>query len=338
VDSSHLVVSDFGSFLGKKGERLVVKRAGEVVLEAPFHDVEQVSILGSGVTLSTDVIKECSRQGIQLNFVSGSGDPYAKLVSPALTGTVVTRREQLLAYFDERGLKFAKATVAGKIKNQANVLKYFAKHRRHAAPEVHGRIYDGAAKLDALRLDVDRVAGGRVDDAREKLMSLEGQAGRVYWELVRLVLPVEAGFESRERRGATDPVNSLLNYGYGILYHQVSGALSLAGLDNFAGFLHADRAGKPSLVLDMVEVFRQPVVDRVIIAWLNRGFVVDMDGERLADKTRRELAAKVLERLEDQDRYEGAQHRLKTIIQVQCRHLAMFFRGEAPYRPYVAGW
>lgn len=335
---THAVVSEFGSFLGKKGERLVVKRAGEVVLETPFHDLEQVSILGSGVTLSTDVIKECSRQGIQLNFVSGSGDPYAKLVSPALTGTVVTRREQLLAYFDERGVKFAKATVAGKIRNQANVLKYFAKHRRQAAPEVHGRIYDGASKLDDLRLEVDQVSGARVDDARETLMSIEGQAGRAYWELVRLILPEAAGFERRERRGATDPVNSLLNYGYGMLYHQVSGALSLAGLDSFAGFLHADRAGKPSLVLDMVEVFRQPVVDRVVIAWLNRGFVVDMDGEKLADKTRRELVAKVLERLEDQDRYDGAQHRLKTIIQTQCRHLAMFFRGEAQYRPYVAGW
>jgi len=314
MSQSHVVVSDYGSFVGKKAERLQVKRGGKVALEVPFRDLEQVSVLGTGVSLSAAALRECSRHGVQVNFISGSGDPYAKLVSPALTGTVMTRREQLLAYTDNRGATFAKQTVEAKIRNQANVLKYFAKHKRQAAPEVHSR------------------------EIREALLSIEGRAGRAYWGLVAEILPEGVEFRGRERRGATDPVNSLLNYGYGILYHQVSGALSLAGLDVFGGFLHADRAGKPSLVLDMVEVFRQPVVDRTVIAWLNRGYEPVMEGERLADKTRRELADKVLQRLEDQDRYEGAKHRLKTIIQMQCRRLATFLRREAPYRPYVAGW
>jgi len=317
---------------------LVVKRGGDLVVEVPFRDVEQVSLLGGGVTLSADAVRECARYGIQVNFISPSGDPYAKLVSPALTGTVLTRREQLLAYLDARGVEFAKATVAGKLHNQANVLKYFAKHRRQADPDLYGRLYDGAAKLEALRGELAGLSGDRVDDVREQLLSLEGRGGRVYWELVAGILPSVAGFDGRERRGASDPVNSLLNYGYGMLYHQVSGALSLAGLDPFAGFLHADRAGKPSLVLDMVEVFRQPVVDRVVIAWLNRGYEPQMEQDRLSDATRRELAEKVLARLEDEDRFEGAQHRLKTIIEMQCRRLAMFFRREAPYRPYLAGW
>jgi len=338
MSAQHILVSDRGSFIGKKGERLVVKRGGDLVVEVPFRDLEQVSILSSGVSLSTDAVRECARQGIQLNFVSGSGEPYAKLVSPALTGTVITRREQLLAYLDSRGVEFAKATVAGKLHNQANVLKYFAKHRRQADPDLYGRLYDGAGKLEALREELMGLTAERVDDAREQLLSVEGRGGRVYWELVAGILPPSLGFDGRERRGATDPVNSLLNYGYGMLYHQVSGALSLAGLDPFAGFLHADRAGKPSLVLDMVEVFRQPVVDRVVIAWLNRGYEPEMDGDRLSDSTRRELAEKILARLEDEDRFEGAQHRLKTIIQMQCRRLAMFLRGEGHYRPYLAGW
>lgn len=334
----HVLVSDYGSFVGKKGERLVVKKGGELVLEVPFRDLEQVSVLGGGVTFSVDAVRECARQGIQMNFMSSSGDPYAKLVSPALTGTVVTRREQLLAYLDHRGVEFAKTVVGGKLHNQANVLKYFAKHRRQVDPELHGRLYDGAGKLEALRDELTALQADRVEAMREELLAVEGRGGRIYWELVAAILPSAFAFEGRERRGATDPVNSLLNYGYGILYHQVSGAISLAGLDPFAGFLHADRAGKPSLVLDVVEVFRQPVVDRVVIAWLNRGYEPEMEGDRLADATRRELAEKVLARLEDLDRFEGAQHRLKTIIQMQCRRLAMFFRGEGPFRSYVAGW
>jgi len=57
-------------------------------------------------------------------------------------------------------------------------------------------------------------------------------------------------------------VNSALNYGYGILYGQVWGAVMNAGFEPFAGFLHLDRPGKPSLVLDLIEEFRQPIVDR----------------------------------------------------------------------------
>ena len=44
-----------------------------------------------------------------------------------------------------------------------------------------------------------------------------------------------------------------------------------AGLEPFAGFLHVERSGKPSLVLDLMEEFRQPVVDRPILSWLNKG-------------------------------------------------------------------
>jgi len=145
--------------------------------------------------------------------MSGSGEPYAKLVSPALTGTVITRREQLLAYFDSRGVAFAKATVDAKVRNQANVLKYFAKHRRRVDPGLHSRLYDAASKLETLREELKDLAGDAIDDLRERLLSIEGRAGRAYWEMVEAILPEGLAFSGRERRGATDPVNSLLNYG-----------------------------------------------------------------------------------------------------------------------------
>jgi CRISPR-associated protein Cas1 len=44
-----------------------------------------------------------------------------------------------------------------------------------------------------------------------------------------------------------------------------------AGLEPFGGFLHVDRPGKPSLVLDLIEEFRQPIVDRAVLACLTKG-------------------------------------------------------------------
>ncbi|MDI7249439.1 MAG: CRISPR-associated endonuclease Cas1 [Bacillota bacterium] len=334
----HVIVDQYGAFVGKKSERLVVRKDKEVLVEVPFANLEQVTIASGGVSVSTDVIRECVEQGIQINFLSGSGKPYAKITSPHLSGMVITRREQLLAYYDERGLHLARAFVEGKIRNQINVLKYFAKHRRSANAALHRRLYEAAEKMEAIRGELHDLAGSRVDDVRGQMMSIEGRAADEYWQMVGEVILGKVEFVGRERRGATDPFNSMLNYGYGILYQQASGALLLAGLEPYGGFLHADRSGKPSLVLDFVEEFRAQVVDRTIIAMISRGFEPQMEEGRLTQPTRREVADRVLERLESTERYEGEKHKVKTIMQRQARHLATFLRREGNYRPFVASW
>ena len=169
-------------------------------------------------------------------------------------------------------------------------------------------------------------------------------------------------FTTREHQGAADDVNALLNYGYGMLYSQVWSALALAGLEPFAGFLHVDRPGKPSLVLDFIEEFRQPIVDRVVFAMINKKFRVeweepdddaaksahqsakpdadpDAGTQRYLSKgTRRALADRILERLQETERFERKDQKLCNIIQIQARHLAMFLRGERDYQPLVASW
>jgi CRISPR-associated protein Cas1 len=185
---------------------------------------------------------------------------------------------------------------------------------------------------------VDGIAGERVDDARPALLSIEGGAGRQYWTGVRALLEGHAEFETREDRGAPDTVNSALNYGYGILYTQVWGALMNAGLEPFAGFLHVDRPGKPSLVLDLIEEFRQPIVDRAVIAALTKGLEFETREGLLTDESRRAVAGAVLERLESEAGFRGRRHRLKSVIQIQARNLASCLRGGAPYRAFAFKW
>lgn len=333
-----VLVDNFGMSLGKKSERLVVKEKGAVIAETPFRDIRQITITTSGVSISTDVIRECTEYGIQIHFLTPSGKPYANLSSPNLTGTVATRREQILAYLDERGVDLSKAFIEGKIKNQAAVLKYFAKYRRSSNLDMYNRIYEGISSLEKNRQELDSIHGPSIDSVRGQLMSVEGRAANHYWETIKVLLAERADFPGREHRGAADPVNSLLNYGYGILYTQVWGAVVLAGLEPFAGFLHTDRPGKPSLVLDLVEEFRPQVVDRTVVALINRGTEVSLADGRLEDGTRREFASRVLERLDSEESLEGKKYRLKTIIQRQARRLAACLRGEGRYKPYVGSW
>ncbi|MGH9764195.1 MAG: CRISPR-associated endonuclease Cas1, partial [Blastocatellia bacterium] len=334
-----VVVTEFGVSLGKKSERLIVRRNGSVLEEHPLFDVSHVIISSNGVSLSSDLVRECAQAGIPISFLSRSGKPLARLSSPEMAGTVETRRLQMTAYFDIRGVSFALAITRAKIANQSATLKYFGKSRKEAHPELHSLLHQAAKRVSQIagQLDLesllpDEESPERVDFIRASVLSIEGRAGRAYWEALRQIIPPELGFLSREHQGATDLTNSLLNYGYGILYQQVWGAIVLAGLDPFAGFLHVDRPGKPSLVLDMVEEFRQTVVDRTVFGLLTKGVVYKMTEEgRLADEARQEFARRILDRLDSPVRFEGKRERLRAVIQKQARHLACFFRGERDY-------
>jgi CRISPR-associated protein Cas1 len=337
-DKVDLILSDFGLFLGKKSERLVVRKGGETQQEVPLFKLQQVIVASTGVSLSADVVKECADRGIPIYFLSSSGRPYATVLSAGLIGTVATRREQLLAYTDERGIHLAKAFARGKIRNQANFLRYQGKYRKTRQADVYRKLDDAARQILELDRAVDEAEGDDIEAIRPVLLNLEARSAILYWDCLRTTLPQEIPFDTREKRGAEDLVNSCLNYGYGVLYTQIESALVLAGLDPYAGFLHADRSGRPSMVMDLIEEFRQPVVDRTVFGLLNLKVKLEVADGRLTDETRRTVASKVLERLDGLERYDGKKHRLRTIIQRQARAIASFVRGEGRYDPFVASW
>lgn len=338
---NYLVADAFGTHIGKYSERLKVTQNGETLAQAPLLHLEAVLVSSRGVSVSADALEACCANGIPVFFIDSRGEPYASVYSAGLVGTTLTRREQLKAFEDERGVQAALAITEGKIENQAATLKYLAKSRTESDPALHEALHQEAAEVRDVLAGLDALREYPCADAlRNKLMAQEAVAGKRYWAAARRVIPEEYGWTERAGRGATDPVNSLLNYGYGILYGQVERAVVLAGLDPYAGFIHADRPGKPSLVLDLIEEFRQVAVDRVVFGLVNRHYTIKQDERgRLDAEVRRDYAEKILERLETQVPYEGKRHALRGVIQSQARALAAFLRGERPaYNPFLARW
>jgi CRISPR-associated protein Cas1 len=337
---SQIIVSGHGCFLSKKSERLVIKRPdGKVLYQFPLFRLSEIIVSSRGVGLSSDLLEECCERGIRISFLSGGGRPYAMITSPMLNAVVTTRRQQLEAMNDRRGLEFSRAVARGKIKNQAALLRYTGKYLKQADPPRYEKIISAVTGLHAQLRATLRVQGERIDDCRHELMGIEGVCARIYWDAVKEIISEKVTFMGRKTRGAQDEVNSLLNYGYGILYAQVWGAVLNAGLEPFAGFLHVDRPGKPSLVLDLVEEFRQPVVDRVVLAHVNLGVPIKMQKGMLEAETKIAFADKIMERLLSPEPYRGKHYQIRSIIQQQARRLASFLRGDAPsYRPFSFKW
>ena len=337
-DASQILLSGFALFLSKKSERLLVKKSKKIIYEFPFFRLNEVIIASRGISLSSDLIEALCERGIRVNFLTGGGRPYAMLSSPMLTATVISRREQIFAYCDRHGLEFSKKVVTGKIKNQERLLRYFGKYIKAVDPDRFALLSRIVDRLKSLAASAKDIKGASVDEARDRLMGLEGTAGRLYWKGVGEIISHKMDFFGRETRGAADAVNSMLNYGYGILYSHVWGAVVNAGLEPFAGFLHVDRPGKPSLVLDLTEEFRQPVVDRVVIAHINLGEGAALNNGFLDGETRKIIGRKVMERLSSEERFKGKKYQIRSIIQMQARNLSAFLKGERDYKPFSLKW
>ncbi|KAF0194301.1 MAG: CRISP-associated protein Cas1 [Bacillota bacterium] len=333
-----IIVDNFGSFVGKKSERLVVKNKDSIVVEEPFFKIESITLASGGISISTDAIEECMTHGIQINLMSPNGKVYGVIHSPHVNATIVTRRAQLLAAMDSRGIELVKAIISGKVHNQINTLKYFAKHLKENRVELHEFTQTAVNKMDKHLSHIRSLESESLDDLRPIVFAAEGQAADTYWKTVAEILKGKVEIPGREHRGATDPFNMFLNYGYGILYGRIWGAISTAGLDPYAGFLHVDRSGKASMVLDFIEEFRQAIVDRVAIASFSRGFDMKQENGQLTIETRSEIAKRVSERLDSTDSYDGKKYKLSNIIHAQSRKLASFLRGEGKYTSHIAGW
>jgi CRISPR-associated protein Cas1 len=336
----YLFVQDRGVFIAKHQGRLRVTKEKATLQEAPLMHLQQVIVSGGGVGISSDAVRACAEEGIPIHFLSSTGTPYASLYSAGLTGTVLTRRAQLRAYDGPAGVALARAFTQGKLQNQANLLRYTAKYRKETDPEMYAMLTAAAGEVVDSIIAARDLPGETIDALREALMGIEGRYAARYWGALAALLPAELAWPGRETRGAADPFNQALNYGYGVLYKQVEHAIVLAGLDPYAGLLHADRPGKPSLVLDLIEEFRQAVVDRTLLGQVTRGWAIGRDEDgRLDAATRERIAERVLERLESTEPYEGKRQPLRHILQCQARHIATFVRGErATYTPFVMGW
>lgn len=336
-------VSGFGGFVGKKSERLVLKKKdGKVVWQIPFDHLHELQLASSGLSVSVDAVAALADRGVRVSIVGYDGRPVAQMASPMLMASVQIRRAQLEALENGRGLLLARDIAAGKLLNQARLLKYCVKNVRQTQLEAYQIIQDKVSAILRIRREILRGPWSDLEKARATLMGLEGQAAKVYWAGFSQLIEKQAEFTHRAHRGTGDFVNSLLNYGYGVLYSQVWGAIQNAGLEPFAGYLHTDRPGKPSLVLDLTEEFRAPVVDRTVIAALRLGQLHPPEGNSNAGldaETRSTLVDRLLRRLESREPWKGADYQVRSIIQMQARQAASFLTGRVSrYLPFRFKW
>lgn len=335
-EGSELLINTHGCFIGLSGRGITVKQQGKIIAQRPTGALSHITISCKGVSLSSNLIDYCMANKISIDFFNSSGVHTGSILSNKYIESTLWNKQAQCGI--EKRLHLAAAIIEAKLRNQFNLVKYFHKYHKHCYDTLSGKYEELALFNTQFKVFLK---DNSVKD--EKYLTLlvghESQGAVKYWAYIReLLSDDEVGFVKRERKGATDLVNCMLNYGYAILYARVWQALLGAKLNPFDSIIHVRQSGKPTFVYDVVEMFRSQVVDRVVVTLIQKGKALKVEKGLLDDNTRKLLAKSVLERLNRYEKYRGEEITMKQIIRSQAKEIAEWIDSEKHYKPYIAKW
>lgn len=331
-----LILSGHGYRISKRGGTIVVYKANGEKKEISIGNLSTIIVNARGVSLSGEAISLLLKHGVQVVFLS-KDRPIGKLQPMRLRFPVALKKEQIKAQMDERGINIARTIVLNKITNQVKLLKRLCKSRLNLRSGLLSELASNIKDMMEIYSEITSVKIGSL--TRSWLLSKEAEVSRHYWECVSMVLPAEIGFSGRRTKydNPEDPFNVSLNYMYSLLASQIWFAVELSGLDPFVGYLHEDNNRRPSLVMDLMEEFRQPVIDKPLITYFTKHKIENVldKNRRLSEEFRKVLLKIFFEELDKQVTFMSRTISVKGHIYLQPKRLAKYLLALAPsYTPY----
>ena len=262
-DGATLHVVTQGGHVGCSYDSLVIKPREGPETKHPIRGIDTVLLHGFA-QVSTQALRKCVEHGVGVHWLTSGGFHTASLVPTA--GQVQRRVRQYRALADEETcLRLARKLVQAKVEGQYRYLLRGSRGDAAARETVQASLHGihNALKASAHATDRDALRGH------------EGTAAVHYFDGLRSLLgesvPEELRATTRNRRPPLDRFNAILSFGYGMVHTAVMRAVLASGLEPALGFFHTPRSAAYPLVLDLMELFRVPLWDMVLVGALNRG-------------------------------------------------------------------
>ncbi len=262
-----LILNTFGVSLNRDNEGFVINTSdGKQRIPAVGIDSIQIS---RGAQITSDAVMLAIEREIEVLFMDRSGNPIGRIWSSKYGSISTIRKGQLSFVYSHKAVDWIKNVLLKKIENQQALMLLFNSNDN---PNVSTE--KNIARLEDYRNKIRALDGDIVNDIAPMLRGWEGQASRIYFSTINSFLPEQFRFENRTQHPALDVANAFLNYGYGILYGRIEGALIKAGIDPYIGILHRDDYNRPVLVYDVIEMYRI-WVDYVVYTLLAQNVITE---------------------------------------------------------------
>lgn len=299
----------------------------------PVEDISDIYVFGD-VSINKKLLELLSQKEIVMHYFNyygyymGTFYPREHLNS----GYMILKQSEFYTDMDKR-MVIAKAFIRGALKNIRQVLKYYANRGKDLETQIQ-RIEEFEQQIDGCH-------------DPSTLMAVEGNAREIYYKAFDIIIDdKDFVFEQRTRRPPKNHLNSLISFGNSIMYTLVLSEIYKTHLDPRIGFLHATNFRRFSLNLDVAEIFKPILIDRVIFTLLakkmitKKDFESGMEGTVIKDKAKKIFVEELDNKLKATIRHRdiGREVSYRRLIRLELYKLEKHLMGEKEYEPFIARW
>lgn len=308
-------------FIGEDGKKYV-----------PVTQVSSIFIFGE-VTFNKRLLEFLSSNKITLHLFNHYGYYIGSFYPRTHYNSGFMTLKQCENYLDySKRVKLARKFVEGSLQNMLKNLAYYQNRKGGLEREIN-----------EIRGDLFRLNNA---ETIEELMAVEGHAKEQYYHSFNTIIGnKEYHYDKRSRRPPKNELNALLSFGNSLLYVTILSEIYKTHLDPRIGFLHGSNERKFSLNLDVAEVFKPVIVDRIIFTLTNKKmldsscFMSELGGLYLNEKGRRRFIKEYDDKLKQTLRYaKGRKASYQRIIRLELYKLEKHLIGEKEYTPFISRW
>ena len=312
--------------LKRKGNTLVFETE-EGRKHLPVENVSEIRIFGE-VSLNKRLLEFLTQKGIMVHFFNHFGFYIGSYYPRESNQSGMVTLQQANHYLDkEKRLELARRIVEGALYNIMSTLK-------------SQRSKDLEKIIENIAILKDKSQEARTIS---ELMAYEGNAREIYYNAFNIILKNEKfRFTKREKRPPTNYINTLISFGNSLLYTTALSEIFRTHLDPRIGYLHETNQRRFSLNLDIAEIFKPIIVDRVIFRLVNRSQIKEehfskiVGGLKLNNRGKRIFAKEYEARLKETISHSRLKRKVsfRTLIRLEAYKLEKHVLSVASYQPY----
>lgn len=286
------VIMRKGAKVGKEGGRLYVEcnNNEEKDYSIIIISIEKLVLVGN-ITLTHGAMAALAKNGIMASSLNYHGKYQYSVLTRSITFADLIAAQVDLSRDMSARVYVSKYIIESKLNN----MKIFLERAQRRG-----------CNIDNATVNYISQRAKHIGDQTELkgLRGLEGDATRHYFAGLREMVPDKFYSAKRSRRPPADMLNALLSYCYAILYDTVLSCTYTVGLHPYFELMHTKWRDRPALALDLMEMWRTPLADSVVLNALNRESITSDDfafggrGCSIKEDARRKLAKLLLGKLE----------------------------------------
>lgn len=300
--------------------------------DMPINSISEIYFFGEN-TFNTKLITFLAQNNIIAYFFNYYSFYVASLVPKEnkVAGNLLV--QQVEHYIDaQKRLEIAKKFVKAAGNNIYRNLRY----------------YNGRGKEVKKTMDEIEYLLRQINEAMSipELMGVEGNIHKLYYREWNTIINQEIDFQTRVRRPPDNMINTLISYLNSLVYTTVLGEIYKTQLNPTISYLHEPGTSRFSLSLDIAEIFKPLIADRLIFSLLNRNqiqekhFTKDLNYLHLSEMGSKIILTEYDKRLKQTIQHKDLEREVsyRYLMRLECYKLIKHLYGEKEYNPFVMWW